>query len=842
MEQSQALAKHDADLDDESKLSAVFTLLRDLGWTFNDLFSAFMSSGNQQRSSQATRFLASHGPSILDSMTRRKPDVVHGWAIGEISGVLQREAAALSEMLKPGTVNLAGTVSAFSLQDISATVRDCAPTLWRLLESMGATKTNASTRRNRALVYTTIACMIAQCRNERSNMFQRAMSFWLYAGGAGKQQFDVLHHAGLCTSYSKMTQDLESLSNSMLDEVRSVAKKSTVMVVWDNLNIAFKVSEQRMTNKAHFDNGTTASMIVLEGVPVGTLRTDMVPPRVYRTIQLPFSAEDVLPSPEVSQELANAHLYHIVDILFNAFPTLRALFNDKNPVPVKDRIPLHKTRHYALPAMKIDESSLDGTLDVVETIIKKTLDLNDDDVKKQGVILCAGDQLTISLLDKASASRRDDTVFLDNIGKFTEGQPGLFHGFMNSTRMIANEYWGGAGLAPWSLWKANSILGRKNISCGWKAKQLAPFWPLQELILNLSLPANILDAFRLHVPNYDLDSWVAKVASYEEVKSIAEKVQRELTSRRKVYTMRRKPDDERDFALENVILFNNDALTLREFQHAVRDGDIGRVVNVLTLWMLEFRGTGSMPKYADMLYRVLKRLKEMHPALREAFLRSWLVNVTGKEGRFKAVDLLQEHLNFWAKLIYMAKGSNRSWKWLSMVTLCIWALRDVLRNVQSQFKVRHNGTSHTSPGTDNEIAKLRAYLEEGEIQRFWPARPHNDRVTPARDLIAQGASFFNTSAAAKQYRRDIRRATFKKSSTSTQTDNPANPQDSQVNHEEMDTEKSEDQSGDTDDELWAQMEELTPEELAYDCDEYTDAAEFNALIDLAREILAADTD
>lgn len=50
--------------------------------------------------------------------------------------------------------------------------------------------------------------------------------------------------------------------------------------------------------------------------------------------------------------------------------------------------------------MHIDESSLEGTLSVMDTIFQSTLELTEDDVKTHGLVICAGDQLSLSLLDK----------------------------------------------------------------------------------------------------------------------------------------------------------------------------------------------------------------------------------------------------------------------------------------------------------------------------------------------------------------------------------------------------------------------------------------------------------
>ena len=50
--------------------------------------------------------------------------------------------------------------------------------------------------------------------------------------------------------------------------------------------------------------------------------------------------------------------------------------------------------------MHIDESSLEGTLSVLNTIFCDLLKLTEDDIKKHGIVICAGDQLSLLLLDK----------------------------------------------------------------------------------------------------------------------------------------------------------------------------------------------------------------------------------------------------------------------------------------------------------------------------------------------------------------------------------------------------------------------------------------------------------
>ena len=187
--------------------------------------------------------------------------------------------------------------------------------------------------------------------------------------------------------------------------------------------------------------------------------------------------------------------------------------------------------------------------------------------------------------------------------------------------MITNEFWGVANsTCPWSLWKVNSLLGRKAISAGWKAKTLPPFRPTYELILGLTLPANILDGFRIFCPVDTLEQWVIGIKDYEEISSIAKKVHLELCSARRVAKLRQLPDSKRDIPFENIQLFNHDALKLQALKYSIKRGDVGSVINILSHWMLMFRGTGKMPKYADVLFHLLAYLKRMNPRLRYVYV------------------------------------------------------------------------------------------------------------------------------------------------------------------------------------------------------------------------------
>ncbi|KAL1677976.1 hypothetical protein EV122DRAFT_278607 [Schizophyllum commune] len=533
------------------------------------------------------------------------------------------------------------------------------------------------------------------------------------------------------------------------------------MLVWDNLNIAFKKDAQRMGSTDHFDNGTTATVIPLfdpttaASVPHGTLPFSLNPPRQSRKLDVPYEPQDLFPTAEESRVLSGCCLWQIQQIAMDHIPNLARLRGDVGPCPVVEQIPVHTTKQYPLPAMQIDESSIDGTMKVMLTIFEN-LGMTNADWVKHGLLFVDGDLLTMLLVDKLQTARRNSADDVEAL-RFMIQRFGLFHCKMAAGRMVVNEHWGKPNSEwPGSLWWTNTQLGRKNMAAGWKGRKATP-WKQSHELINITLAAHVKDAFRIHC-GPDLEAWSAR-ASVADFETVARVVLDKLFSTHAVDDLRRLPPEVRDHAYENIILFNRDALFYVEFTHAIKRGDIGRVLSVLRLWGIMMRGVGAMPKYADVIFETLGRLRQYPTELRRLFLHNWLVNLTGRSDGFKEVDLMQEHQNFWAKIIYMAKGSNKSWDWLALVTVCIFTLRDAMRTVQSAFNIPHYGITHTVPAMTREVQALADLLEQEALQSYIPNRPGNDCVAPVRDLIGHGVVHMSTASAFQNFRADTRKAT-----------------------------------------------------------------------------------
>lgn len=139
---------------------------------------------------------------------------------------------------------------------------------------------------------------------------------------------------------------------------------------------------------------------------------------------------------------------------------------------------------------------------------------------------------------------------------------------------------------------------------GWQSSKATPWKPAHEL-LQISLAAHIKDGYRIFCGKDSLKEWAVNV-TIAELNRVSQDVYRNLFTMSAYYKEKKKPY--RDTTLKNTILCNRDALFYIEMVHAIKAGDIGRVVNVLRVWTVMMRSKKTMPKYADAIFETLGRI------------------------------------------------------------------------------------------------------------------------------------------------------------------------------------------------------------------------------------------
>ncbi|THU77690.1 hypothetical protein K435DRAFT_701848, partial [Dendrothele bispora CBS 962.96] len=669
-----------------------------------------------------TKFCDNHGASTASAIFGRSENAFQACLQGPVSERIRKEGETIQKLCtrKPGTQKH-DLLENFSLVTLQAEIEECAPTLWWVLTK--ACETPEERRRSKELVFVTICAMISITRSQKANDFQVVVGLFLLGSGASKREMEVLAHAGLSVSYSSVIEHVKMLSKENQAIFRDVIKRLMCSVVWDNVNFAFRVESQRLHSKNHFDSGTSASLVVQYDPETKKNATHEIAPismKPKRNTTKPEVDEPVcqsllLPSNSQVQVLEQCLQWQLKKLALDHKPELSHLKKHLPKCPEVDQIDLHITEHYPLPAMHIDESSLDGTAQVFEKLMEN-LELNDTSLEEHGIIFTDGDLLTDSLIDKMESSRRNSSGAIKGM-KAPVRRFGLFHCKMAGARMIVNEHWGKPNSKwPGGLWwEHTQLLKRTPISAGWQTKKAAP-WKQSHELIHMSLAAHVLDGFRIHCGQDNFDNW-ANSSTVEEFDRVAKEVYDNLFTTKAYKKQRDAPSP--DIVFKNNILYNRDALLYWLLVTSIKAGDIGRVVLVLRIWMVM------------MLSIILLRCIYTNPLYRKLFLHNWLVNLSGKANAFKEIDLLQEHQNFWLKIIYIAKGVNQSWEWLSMISVCIYSLRNALRT---------------------EIQRISDALEQEQIQQYVENREANDTTEAVRDLFEEGSKYANKKSAFSKYR------------------------------------------------------------------------------------------
>ncbi|KAJ7835271.1 hypothetical protein B0H14DRAFT_2590411 [Mycena olivaceomarginata] len=614
------------------------------GFNFKSLdhfFKAFWRKGGDATISRIiSKYVSDHGSEHATHMFKRSAKAREDYISKEMAEIFQREGRAIQAILtRDSTTSVTDLLKNFSMEQLAQEIEAKAPHLWNALAVLAEPDQSTrrdddgENRRNKGLVFTTICALISVLRSQKANNFQLVIGLFLLGSGASKREMEVLAHAGLSVSYTSIISHVKKLSKEGLENIREVCRTCMVQIVWDHLNITFKVSAERLKAKSHFDSGTTSTVIPVFDPSTGahalhgTLPLDMKPPHERTLPVLDWSPEDVFPSLESAAQLSRSCLWQLKRMALERIPGVTdELKKSLGECPEVNQIPLHQNLQYPLPALKEDESTLEGTF----TVYAKNLHhmgMGDDELAAHGLMFDDGDLLTDSLKEKLESARRNSMSPIAGM-RASVRRWGLFHGQMAGCRLTINEHWGTPNsLWPGGLWwEHNKLLKRKPMTAGWGGKKAVP----------------------------------------------------------------------KDHA----------AICGCYIRDPCADQEISTQAPLLG---------------------------------------------------FKPVDLLQEHQNFWAKIIYNAKGTNKSWKWLSMITVCIFTLRDAMRTVQAAFQIPAYGEKHKTPPINDEVALIAKALQDEKIQSYVEDRPANDHINPVRDLIKDGVVYANNRKAFHRFTQDTRK-------------------------------------------------------------------------------------
>ncbi|KAF9117910.1 hypothetical protein BGW39_001672 [Mortierella sp. 14UC] len=495
----------------------------------------------------------------------------------------------------------------------------------------------------------------------------------------------MLAKAHFCTSYDSTLSDVKSLTQDALELVRKFVQEHDWFLVYDNINIFNKKADQRGDNTDTMENGTTATII--GGISLGDNGDDRKPGQPLDRLTIDDFKYD-------NEHRKKVLLHFIFSVLQRCHPACPSI--TVPPVPEKTKLIAEKSIHFPLPAMKIDQSSVEGNLEILRTVMQISLQLSPEYFNGK-YILVAGDNLTV-----------------------------LFHLRMNLCSLILRTHYGVLG-TPGSLASDIAMLRRKRVR-----SEKHCFHTADELLrskfdaLVMCLWEEKLEA-RLEAEDESMLPRIVEAAEY---------LCAELSQPTQEYSK------QRGTANTNAMLFIRDMLVYLELTAAIKCGDVGRIEEVLKTITIMFQAT-STKNYGNQLLRFAYDIRHTWSDVRkDAIFQSWLVNVSGKENAWVPADLYQEHTNLLTKVRYAGSGSNRSWKYLELSTsMNVRLYGEIQEKVEEEFGVTFNNNHHSTVSTKEDVSRIMASLKNKNI--FRGSNRPTEEVHPVCDLQETGMERLN---------------------------------------------------------------------------------------------------
>lgn len=195
------------------------------------------------------------------------------------------------------------------------------------------------------------------------------------------------------------------LSTACRVAARQAAHSAPVAHVYDNINWIIKIAEQILGRSQAQENGTCATIFPL----FEARREDMTTKALLDSIDtaMPLALSDIVLTAD-EQEFHRRCIIHtvlraLVDYSGEHFNRFKKDVENCRP-DSDDKIPLHKTDVYPLPAMNINESSITGNAEVMEAIFEELKQPITEPSFMDEVRIVCGDQLSVTNLRSVTSN------------------------------------------------------------------------------------------------------------------------------------------------------------------------------------------------------------------------------------------------------------------------------------------------------------------------------------------------------------------------------------------------------------------------------------------------------
>ncbi|KAI0054568.1 hypothetical protein BV25DRAFT_1843569 [Artomyces pyxidatus] len=540
-----------------------------------------------------------------------------------------------------------------------------------------------TTGQRKLCICTSVISKLIFGRNSWTNLFAMCRGISLFATKAHQSMYRVRSRLTQCVLYSTVHTTLVTMAvaeRKVVQELFATPDADPPLVVFDNMQAMARRREQKLGTANKMIIGTGATAVKMENCEPGAFDLAPILEKYEQGGCRELRIQDVLDKIDI-ERMQKVFAYHWLDALVTYVPDLVVYRTEVSELFArniwKHQInPKQHTTVYPLSTNSANEVSTRGLKDVLTDFLKQ-LGITKTTLGKR-LIFFHGDGKSYEGMLKHVRS-----IIAWVHGK-SDQQPEAYRfpqvDFYQNARLIdvtvrghMLQCWEYVPVALVSLedyfltgawaeytweqmisFKASTLSERYSTSMAY-ARALQP-----SAAGNRNAKANmkaIPQGPRYSRNLHNVKDRKAGVDPYATTVA-PQNVAGDAMAKKKKKKQRPQKPFERDWPLANSILLMQDRIWFMEVCRAVALGDIGRVWEVLKMWMFTFSGAGNS-NYATYLIEMFVNIEHDYPKVtRNALFNNWLVNRQGKPGHFHELDLMQEHFNHWLEELAQHKGKE----------------------------------------------------------------------------------------------------------------------------------------------------------------------------------------
>ncbi|KAI0088970.1 hypothetical protein BDY19DRAFT_993786 [Irpex rosettiformis] len=683
--------------------------------------------------------------------TRSAREALDEWSVENVNFLINEEMRALApNMLAPINGLSEEKLLQVNLHHLEETISEKAPTLWSVLHHASSTPSQLKriTYKTHAAPIIMMAGICSYRCSQHRCLLQQLNSVYFKASGLAAKAHDTTHLYGISMSHSWVYHLIDKISEDAKKELMIAIHTYPFRASHDNLNLGFKVFEQRTHKQSRFDSGTAATVYVIKDP--AAVWPDREQYQARRVVQSkhPITARtiwnlELAAAPHLHQRAIHQVIKFLIDAAPFDFETYEFKDSDVFAAPSpRDQLPSgpeHIAHQYILDTVQIESASQEGTRKCLDEWMRQ-LGLDGEEVTQKDMdilkklLVFIGDQLTTVRIRSIKKDRSEDFNFVQRCEHFVE-TPGWFHTQLNEELSIHKQYY--STHKPFGLQHGIEILKRKGLHT--TSVKGVFHHTMQETLWHIAIAR-----FR------DLWVTVARVDHISDLRAMSPTKLQELAttivdkyaSTAALIKYQQMAPEDQDKVLIHGIQFCRDLLNYVELDSAMKTGDVERVQDLLPRLLFRFNGGGSS-NYAIELLELLQGLeREWTPELKTFILHyCWLAKTSDRPGDFLAFDMMQEHNIRDVKHTFAAHGPNATWAYIKKISASIPTQRKIKDHIEAEFNHFRRGKSHTTPDWEADVANLQDAYRVGKVHVYQRVRRGIGKiVTSPPDFISIGSS------------------------------------------------------------------------------------------------------